>query len=176
MAAGLIVAIVVTTLWVLIQIATVHMRSLPNGMRPMMCAYLISLPFVWLLYWLCLKQPQLMAIAEGEDWLMGLMQSYFFHFMLFLLYVECFYHIERSVTLRLLIEVLNRSGEASLTEIQHHYNVDDMITRRMKNLEDAGYVKKRYERWRNTAKGTRICWIMNLSTWLFKSVTQSRRM
>jgi hypothetical protein len=152
MARGIIVAVLVSAAWILIQNVVMHPRPAENRFRAMVVGYLSSLPFVWLAYrWM----PTLAPVSGAESPALGLFQAYLLHLLLFLCYGECFYHVERSVTLRLLVELLRHGDEpASLETIQSRYNVDGMIRERMEVLRDRGFVESAGgDGWRLRIKG-----------------------
>ena len=106
MAAGLFIAVIVTLAWVVLQIGLMHVRPAENRIRSMTLGYVISLPFVFVAYrWLPLP-ASIASASAGESWAMGLILAYLLHLLLYFCYVECFYHVERAVTLRFLTEIM----------------------------------------------------------------------
>lgn len=173
MAHGLIVAVLVTVLWVLLQNAFMHVRRAKSRVLAMIGGYVFSLPFVWVAF----RFMPVLVPAPGEAPLMGLVHAYVFHLLLFLLYVECFYHVERSVTLRFLVEIM-RHGERGerLAVVRQLYDVKEMILRRLDDMLRNGFVEKRDGRWHELAKGRRLAQVMQFSHWLFQSKSQHERM
>jgi len=99
------------------------------------------------------------------------------HLLLYFLFVECFYHIERSVTLRLLIELHEHPRNAATTkEIMRDYSVDDMIRRRLDDLVRNRWVEESGGRFRLTEKGRRLARLMRTSIWVYQSKPQNERL
>jgi hypothetical protein len=169
MIGGLLIAVLVTAAWMLAQIGAMHIRPARNRLKSMALGYVVSLPFVYLACrWF---------LPAGAAWAPGLLHAYVFHLLLFLFYVECFYHVERSVTLRFLMEILLR-GEAGarLHDIQGEYSLDAMILARLEVLAENGFVEKRGDEWHLLAKGRLFATLMGISCWIFQSETQRERM
>lgn len=173
---GLLTAIVVSLAWMILQIAAMHVRPARNRFYAMLTGYLASLPFVYAAYrWLPLPCD---AQTLGEGWFgLGLFHAYLFHLLLFFLYVEFFYHVERSVTLRFLVMMLESPDRsAHPADLQQDYSLDDMITRRLADLEQNKFIERRDGRWHDRARGIAIAVVMGISSWLFRSKTQSERL
>jgi len=151
MAQGLIVAVMVSVVWILVQNLFMHVRPAENRFKAMIIGYVVSLPFVFVVYqWM----PSLALDSGGESPALGLFHAYFFHLLLFFCYAECFYHVERSVTLRLLVEILQHGDEpAPLQAIQGRYNVEGMIRDRLEVLRENGFVERVDDSWRLLFKG-----------------------
>jgi len=145
MAQGIFVALLVSIAWIIVQNALMHWRPAENRFSAMLTGYVLSLPFVWITYRFLPARD-----AGIESPLLGLFHAYFFHLLVFLCYGECFYHVERSVTLRLLVELL---GHNSLQAIQSRYNVEGMIRERLEVLRDRGFVEPVDDSWRLRSKG-----------------------
>lgn len=171
---GLLTAVIVTTIWITIQILWMHVKPAKNRFKAMLLGYVLSLPFVIAAYeWL----PGAAAIPLHEPWGIGLFFAYFLHLLLFFLYVECFYHVERSVTLRFLVEILQRSPPgAGMDEILAEYNVDNMIRTRLVVLEENNFIERREGTWRLKPKGARLAKIMRVTAWIYQSASQADRL
>ena len=172
---GLLTAVVVTAAWILLQLIVMLFRPARNRFYAMLTGYLASLPLVYLVYrWLPLPEDAVTGTAAHYG--LGLFHAYFLHLMLFLLYVEMFYHVERSVTLRFLVTLLEAPDRsARLREVQQEYSLDDMIRRRLADLHQNGFIRDQAGRWHTRGKGTLVALVMSLSSWLFRSKTQSER-
>jgi len=94
--------------------------------------------------------------------------------MIFLLFVECFFHIERSVTLRILVELLN-SGNSDSNDLQTHYSTEDMVRQRLAVLEVNNFIYKTNDSWFLKPKGKFFAVAMKISSWLFQSASQHDR-
>ena len=111
---GLLAAVAVTCVWVILQNAFMHFRPANNRFRAMLVGYLVSIPFVFVCY-------HALPTAEGSR-ACGLLNAYLFHLLLFFQYVHGFYHVERSVTIRFLVELLKHGGQGvTITEVQRDY-------------------------------------------------------
>ena len=170
---GIITAVLVTLLWVLAQVLVMHIRPAGNRFKAMLAGYLASLPlvFVFSLWITPLLAPSAAASAGGPP----LFHACLSHLLLFFLYVECFYHIERSVTLRFLVEILQRR-DPRVEDIRGQYSISDMITARLDVLRQNGFAEERAGRWHLKAKARLLVTAMRFSVWLFQSAIQSERM
>ena len=148
MARGIFVGSVVSIAWIVVQNALMHWRPAENRFYAMLIGYVLSLPFVLISYRFLPARD-----AGIESPLLGLFHACFFHLLVFLCYGECFYHVERSVTLRLLVELL---GHNSLQTIQSRYNVEGMIRERLEVLRDRGFVERVDDSWRLRSKGAAL--------------------
>jgi len=171
---GVIIAVAVSLTWILLQNLLMHWRPAKNRFKTITIGYLLSLPFILVAYrWL---PPQALS-SSAESPAMGLFHAYFFHLLLFLCYAECFYHVERSVTLRLLVELLQRGGQAvSLSEIQGRYNVESMISERLAVLRDQGFIEFRGDSWHLCLKGAALAKLTIGAAWLFQFKGQHERL
>ena len=174
---GVLAAIVVSLVWVFLQNLLMFVRPAENRFRSMLTGYILSLPFVYPVYrWL----PVLCFVdASGvapESPYLGLFHAYFFHLLLFFSYVECFYHVERSVSLRLLVELLKQGDAgAPLQEIQGRYPVEGMIQQRLEVLRDRGFIELRNDSWHLHFKGALLARVTVAISWLFQAKGQHER-
>lgn len=177
MAWGLLAAVLTTIAWVLAQVGWMHIRPAQNRFKAMLAGYLASLPLVWVIVRFPAAAPLAARWAEGEASWTPLFHAYLFHLLQFLLYVECFYHVERSVTLRFLVEIQQRDTGAGATfaDITGEYNIREMILRRMEVLQENHFVELRDGRWFLKPKGRLFATAMQISTWIFQSDPQSER-
>jgi hypothetical protein len=174
---GIIIAVMVTAAWILLQNLAMLIRPVENRFRAMVVGYLMSLPLIIIAYrWM---PPISLGVADGlrlESPQLGLFHAYFLHLLLFVCYVECFYHVERSVTLRMLVE-LRKYGEqgALLAAIQGRYSVEDMIQQRLEVLRDRGFLGQQGATWHLRPKGLMLARIVVVACWLFQAKTQYER-
>lgn len=164
---GVIVATVVSVTWILVQNLLMHVRPAANRLGAMFAGYLVSLPIVYLAYrW----APSNAPVA------LGLFHAYFFHLLLFLFYVECFYHVERSVTFRLLVELLKSGPEGlPLQALQSRYSVEEMIEQRLDVLRHKGFLDKQGDVWSLRLKGLVLARVTVALSWVFQSTGQHER-
>jgi hypothetical protein len=171
---GLCVALIVTGGWILLQNLLMHFRPAENRMLTMISGYLLSLPFVFVLYrWM----PPVSGTAEPESFSMGLINAYVLHMLLFGQYGACFYHVERSVTIRFLVELLKYGDRgAAMDTIQSQYSLEEMIQQRMEVMRDRGLVEFRDGYWHLLPKGLLLARIAIVGSWLFQMKGQHERM
>jgi len=174
---GVFAAVVVTLAWVLLQNLLMFVRPAENRFRAMLTGYILSLPFVYPVY---RSLPALGFVDAGgaatESPYMGLFHAYLFHLLLFFFYVECFYHVERSVSLRLLVELLKQGDAgAPLQEIQGRYPVESMIQQRLDVLRDRGFIELRNGSWHLCLKGELLAQVTVTMSWLFQAKGQHER-
>ena len=177
MARGLVIAVGVTAIWVFLQNLLMHFWPANNRFRAMVGGYMLSLPLVSLGYYWLPEVPGLSTqFMPSEAWSLGLIHAHLAHLLLFFLYGEFFYYVERSVTLRLFVELL-KFGEAgaSLHEIQHRYNVDEMVQRRLDVLCERGFIEKNTEGWCLKNKGKYLARLAAAGSWLFQFKGQHER-
>lgn len=167
---GVFVAVVVTFAWISCQIAIMHIRPASNRFKAMLSGYLASLPLVVILVFLL---PALEA--TGDTRAQALFNALALHLLLFLFYVEMFYHVERSVTLRILVELLESGEEVDLKSLQDAYSLDDMIERRLEDMARNKFIDETNGRWRNRFKGNLAADVMSISSWVFRSKSQKDR-
>jgi hypothetical protein len=179
MLGGVFTAILVSAIWIAGQILLTRFRPNKGGFKAMFYGYLLSLPLVYLTY-----RMLPLAMPGVWDWLVGrehslsaLFHAYFGHLLIFFLYVECYYHIERSVTLRLLIEIRDcPGGEPTSADISVNYKLDEMVVQRLAALEANRYVKRSGEQLQLLARGSRFAAGVEFFSWLFQSKTQDERL
>jgi len=174
---GILAAFLVTLIWVVLQNASMFIHPADNRFRTMLIGYLVSLPFVYVAYrWFAQFPFPPGAPGATESPRLGLIHAYFFHLLLFFFYVQCFYHVERSVTLRLLIELLKLGGvNAPLQEIQGRYPVEGMIQQRLQILRERGFIELRDGSWYLTFKGAALARVTSAISWLYQSQGQHER-
>jgi hypothetical protein len=178
MAHGIFVAVAVSLAWIVLQNLLMHFRPAENRFKTMVVGYLLSLPFVLVAYrWMPPLASSAAATANVESPALGLFHAYLFHCLLFLCYGECFYHVERSVTLRLLLELHEHRGEAApLQAIQERYPVEGMIRERLEVLRDRGLIEGRGDLWHLRSKGTALARVTVAAAWLFQFKGQHERL
>ncbi len=175
---GLFVAMLVSLVWILLQNLSMHFRPMENRFKPMVLGYLLSLPFVFVFYrWLPPLSVTIASMMQSEAWGMGLFHAYLLHLLFFFFYVQCFYHVERSVTLRILVELLKHGEQdISLDGLQQQYSLEEMINNRLEVMRDRGLVEFRDGRWHLRLKGTLLAQAAAAGAWLFQAKHQHERM
>ncbi len=175
MPAGLLSAVLVSVIWITFQNVLMHWRPLANRFKVMLCGFLLSLPFVYLLM-LLLQRLQIPSPPNPvEHWCLAPIHAYILHLLLFFLYVEVFYHIERSVTLRFLIELRSARKHESLESVRRRYSLQDMIQGRLDALEAGEFIEARNRAWYNRPKGRLVAKLAAISLQLFPSQIATER-
>ncbi len=175
MIAGIISAVLATALWISAQLLIMRLKPSERRFRAMLRGYLSSLPLVAVCYLLLQPHFPLLSSPAEPVW-MGWFHAYLLHLLLFFQYVHFFYHVERSVTVRMLVEILDSPGGAvSHDEINSRYSLDEMIVRRLDVMVENGFLLKRDGAYHNTAKGDLFARLVVLVSRTFRSVTQKDR-
>lgn len=177
MAIGVLAALIVFVLWAALHLLSMHIRPTPRRFPAMTRAFLLSFPLVPLIVFVILRRPEWREVLAGIEhpaaaYGMGILLHILFYFC----FVECFYHVERAVTLRMVIELFDQPGQAMpLDAMLAHYPVDDMIQRRLEGLRDSGFVWNDNGIWRLTPKGRLFASAMKISSAIFHSKPQNER-
>jgi hypothetical protein len=178
MAHGIIVALIVSAVWIVLQNLFMHVRPAENRFGAMATGYLLSLPAVYAGYrWMPDFGIAAAVTAGNESYWMGLFQAYLLHLLMFFQYVHFFYHVERSVTLRFFVELLSH-GEpgAPLPAIQKQYSLEEMIEQRLEVMRAGGFVILRAKTWRLSGKGKLLAFTAIVGSWLFQFKGQHERL
>jgi hypothetical protein len=174
---GIMAAFVVTITWIVLQNLLMFARPAENRFRAMLLGYLLSVPFVYVAYrWFVQLPFPAGSPSATESPRLGWIHAYFFHLLLFFFYVECFYHVERSVTLRLLVELLKRGpAGAPISGLQGSYPVEGMIHQRLGVLRERGFVEQHDGAWHLSFKGQVLARVTNAISWFYQSQGQHER-
>lgn len=173
---GILAAVIVAGFWILLHILVMQFRPARRRIRAMLTGYLCSLPFVYVAYrWLPLPVD---APTSGDAYFgLGLFHAYLSHLLLFFPYMQVFSHVDRSVTARFLVLLLQAPHHAAnLGDVQRTYSLEDMVAQRLELLEQNRFIVRREGRWHNRAKGRAMAVAMALSCRLFRSEAQSERL
>lgn len=179
MLGGIAVGLAVSAIWIGTQILLSRVLRTKSYFRAMLSGYLVSLPVVYLVW-----RSMASAFPAGWTTLVGaehqahvLLHAYVVHLLIFFLYAECFYHVERSVTLRLLIEIRDYPyGPPTVDAISENYRVADMIGERLQVLGANNYLEKSGDRFLLSTKGRRFAIGVRLFCWIYQSKTQDQRL
>ena len=159
---GVLAGAAVSLAWIFLQIAWMHVRPAANRIGAMFVGYIASLPFVFI---------------SAPHTAMGLFHAYLFHLLLFFFYVQCFYHVERSVSLRMLIELLRAGPEGlPLETLGSRYSVAEMVEQRLLVLRDKGFLERRDDTWRLRLKGLWLARAAATMSWIFQAKGQHERL
>ncbi|MCS6771608.1 MAG: hypothetical protein NZ740_06235 [Kiritimatiellae bacterium] len=179
MAVGVIAAVVVFIGWVVVHLLLMHVRPTPRRFQAMSVAALLSFPATPALTWLIWQNADWRAaLAGAEHAASAYGMASLLHLLFYFCFVECFYHVERAVTLRMVIELFEEPGHAmQLDALLAHYPVDDMVQRRLEGLQQSGFVHCGGDgRWHLTPKGRFFARAMRVSSAVFNSKPQNERL
>jgi len=147
-------------------------------MAAMAKTWLVSLPVLLFVLLVLNHSNALVEVLNGQESpSLSYSCALLLQILLFFLFVECFYHVERSVTLRLLVEIQAATFTGrSVGTIMKDYSVDEMISRRLDVMLRSGLVRKTNGKWNLTSKGEAFAKIMSISCWIFQSKPQNERL
>ena len=84
MAHGILVGCLISFAWILVQNLLMHVRPAENRFGAMLLGYLLSLPFVWILYrWMPPLTPGIAAGLNREAFGLGLTHACATHLLLY---------------------------------------------------------------------------------------------
>lgn len=172
-ASGIVFLICVTA-----HLVAMRLKPSTNRLRAMTAAFLPGFPLAVFAVFVLHKAGAWPATIDGHEHpMLAYILVLVLHLLLYFFFVECFYHVERSVTLRLLIELHEHpEGTATTAEIMRNYSVDDMIRRRLDDLVHSRWLEESGGRYRLTAKGRRLAQLMSMSIWVYQSKPQNERL
>lgn len=176
---GITAGFLASLLWIGAHTGWMHIRPAHNRFKSMLAGYLVSLPLPGLI---CLGAGRLFSPGWTGDIApmhlpLVLLHAYLWHLLLFFAFCEFFYLVERSVSLRLLVEVWRHpDGQARLAQVQSNYTVADMIRGRLAVLAENGFIEMRDGQWRLRPKARLMARAMRVSAWIYQSVGQADRL
>ena len=177
MVTALFSSLLITIAWVSLHLLLMHKRPCSHRLSAMTKGFLLSLPLLFLFLFFLQHQPTLVLKLNGHEApLMAYIYAFLLQLLFFFFFVECFYHVERSVTLRLLIEIQEAKTSLKIEEVIEDYSLDEMILRRLNDLLTHEWVRKKGDHWGLTTKGQCLAKIMRFSCWLFQSHPQNERL
>lgn len=169
MIAGIVLAALVSLLWIIAQNLWMHWRPAANRFGAMLAGYLVSLPALWI-------GLRLLPATTGESPWLAVVHTHVFHLLLFFCYVECFYHVERSVSLRLLVEIL-LAGPAGirLESVRAQYSHADMIRERLQVMVARGLLRCDDGVYRLQPKARAFAQVVAFAAWVYQAKAQHER-
>ena len=177
MATALIASFLVTLLWITMHLLLVHRKPCEHRLKAMTLAFLCSLPVLLLFLFLLQQQTAIVLKLNGhENYSLAYSYALLLHLLFFLFFVECFYHLERSVTLRILIEIGQTLTPVKVEAMEKDYSLDDMITRRLNDMLNSGWLYQKNGCWMLSQKALFLAKTMRFSCWLFQSKPQDQRL
>jgi hypothetical protein len=170
---GILAALLSTFIWVGVQNLLMHVYPPPSRFWAMVAGYVMSLPLVYAVY---LGIPSSPVQDSYESPALGWVHAYVLHLLLFAFYGECFFHVERSVTLRLLCEILD-AGEngAHIDALRSQYPVSNMVAQRLEVLRENGFLEKVGRHWQLRPRGRILAKAAIFGNWLFLASAQNER-
>ena len=121
--------------------------------KSLVIIFAITVPLFPLVYFLTPRDLFFLPrqCSQTTFWL-GLFTGLLAHILFFFAYVEFFYYVERSVTLRILVEIRKRP-ECTLEEVRGIYNMETMVADRVNVMRENGFVELERGLWQLTSKG-----------------------
>lgn len=177
MATAFISSFLVTALWIRAHLLIVHQKPCEHRLKAMTFAFLCSLPLLFLFLFFLQQWPTVFLKLNGqENCFLAYIYAILLHILFFFFFVECFYHLERSVTLRLLVEIHQSPKPVKVEEMEKNYSLDDMILRRLDNMLHNGWLYQKNGHWLLSQKALFLAKAMHFSCWLFQSKPQDQRL
>lgn len=97
--------------------------------------------------------PPRQGIYSGHD-VLEFLVGLFLYIFLFLGYCQFYFIIDRSISVRVMIEIEKSAvGSFNFDEIRQVYSFDRVLTRRLEHMVEDGYLKREADRYLNTRKG-----------------------
>lgn len=165
MAKGLVLAIVLLAAWVLAQVALVHATKTARIFRVLAATFVPVVPLFLILFSATPADlgflPERLARSPGP---LGIASGLVLLVLGWGAWVQLYFALDRSVTLRLLLE-LSLAKDEVFTEpqVRAAYGLDRMIERRLEILESSGHIAKDGPRFVLTAKGRRFARLFALA-------------
>lgn len=158
---GLILSGGLISAWILVQGAVFHVSAPRKAFGSMVKWFAPTVPLLVVLYGIT---PADLGVLPrhfvGVDWRLGLANGLLMHLLLFLTAGLFYSHADRSITVRLLIELARApQGRMTLPEMQAACGVEVLIQDRLDIMERNGFVVVRHGRFVPTAKGWIAGWV-----------------
>ena len=145
MITGIFVALSSAAIFLLLHVAIFHFLRPKRHFRSIVLTFLGVIPVYAVLFWVFSDS------FAAHYFLNGLVIFLF----LFLGYCQFYFIVDRSVSVRIMIEIEKSQGK-SLTEeqIMGVYSLEGMMVRRLQHMEDGGYITRQSGAYMNTGKGS----------------------
>ncbi len=155
MAKGILLSVTLIVIWSAAYIIVVHARRPAGKLTVLTGLFAVTIPLYLLLH--AVTPPDLgvlPAAYAATPSRLGLVNGLVIHLLLYCTWMQGFYYVDRSVTLRLLVELVKApGGRLALADVRAIYGLAQMIDRRMKSLVESGYVEETDGRFVLTPKG-----------------------
>jgi hypothetical protein len=152
---GLVLSGALVGLWLVVQGVVFHVAAPQKAFGSMVAWFAPTVPLYLVLYWVI---PADLGVLPGgfvgADWRLGLVNGLVVHVLLFLTAGLFYSHADRSITVRLLIE-LARAPQQRLTlaQMQAMCGVEALMQDRLDIMVRNGFLAPRGDRFVLTAKG-----------------------
>lgn len=152
---GLLLSGGLVATWVVVQGVVFHVAAPRKAFSSMVASFAPTVPIYLLLYYVTPADLGFLPSGfVGADWRLGLSNGLLLHVLLFLTAGLFYSHADRSITIRLLIE-LARAPEQRLTlsEMQAMCGVEVLMQDRLDIMLQNGFLTARGDRFALTRKG-----------------------
>jgi hypothetical protein len=142
-------------LWLVVQAVVFHVAAPRKAFSSMLTWFSPTVPLYLVLYWVLPADLGVLGSGlVGVDWRLGLANGLLVHVLLFLTAGLFYSHADRSITVRLLIE-LARAPQQRLTlaQMQAMCGVEVLMQDRLDIMMRNGFLATRGDRFVLTAKG-----------------------
>ena len=174
MLTALILVIPLSFLWIILHIVWMHIHHADNRFSAMLNGFLLSLPVLLIALW-CPQTRAFHAALSPEPYGLVIFHAALAHVLIFFCFVECFYHIERAVTFRMLIEIAAHEEGIPVAALKQDYHISEMIATRMNTLMERQFVYEKDGRWHLLPKGRWFARLMHFTLWLYNAQSQKDR-
>jgi len=139
---GLLLSVLVIAVWGIVQLVVFHTFHPRNALKSMIGSFLPFLPAYLLLY---LATPPTFSILPDRLAAtavpLGMLNGMLILILLFLTCVQFYYHLNRAISLRILIEFERAAGRSmTLNQIEHVCGLGSLIGGRLEALVTYGFV------------------------------------
>lgn len=141
---GLILSVLLITGWGIVQLVVFHSVHPRNPLKSMIASFLPTLPAYLLLY--TVTPPTLGILSHhlaATPAPLGMLNGVLLLFLLFLTCVQFYYHLNRAISLRILIEFEKAAGRSmTLEQIERACSLGSLIGGRIEALVAYGLVSR----------------------------------
>ncbi len=150
---GLLVAFVVFLLFLLIHALIFHFRSPKRHFHVIVMTFYSLIPVYVGLYFLASYLFTPSANLADFTEIAAFINGFLIYLFLFFGYCQFYFIVDRSISVRINIE-LEKAGQAlSFEEIKAVYSLDKLLERRLSHMVGQNYIVEDCGRYRNTRKG-----------------------
>jgi hypothetical protein len=152
---GLVLCGLLITAWLVVQAAVFHLVAPRKAFASMLASFAPTVPLYLLLYFMTADDLGFLPPAfVGTDWRLGLANGLAIQMLLFLTAGLFYSHADRSITVRLLIELARAPHQRlTLEEMQATCGVEVLMQERLNIMLANGFLFARGDRFVLTPKG-----------------------